>query len=534
MGVRFIVLTCIFGILFGLLGFNLYKLQIDKGAYYLEKVQARSENLAELQLRRGEILFTDKYGNSIPVAINKDYPVIYAVPKEIKDPSEEANTLAPLIGASSTVLAKILDNPASLFRMLVEKASSTEVSAVEAANLEGIYTDTKQYRYYPFGSLAAEAIGFVGVNQSTTDPVGLYGIERYYNATLDAGENVELTIDRNLQAQSEDLIQNLVAAQSAESGAVIIEDPRTGAILTMAQYPAFDPNDYSSSSIANFLNSNVQATYEPGSVFKPVTMSVGIENHDFTPDSTYDDKGYVILNGHKILNWNLKAYGPGTTMTMVIENSINTGSVWAEQHIGRKTFYEGVKKFGFGDLTGIDLPNEVSGSLANLENKNAEDVDYATAAFGQGVSVTPLQMINAFSAIANGGLFMRPYVNASLKPEVMGRVISEGTSKQVIGMMLSAVNGAKVATIPQFNVAGKTGTAQIPDLVHGGYLSNEYIHTFIGMVPASNPQYVILIKLVKPKSELAAVSVVPAFKQLATFVLNYENVPPDNSFSPNK
>lgn len=528
MGVRFIVLTALFGIIFGLLGFNLYRLQIDKGSYYVEKVQARTANIAELQLRRGEINFTDKYGNSIPVALNKDYPVIYAVPKEVKDPQNEADILAPLIDYGTSTLAKILNNPQSLFRMLVEKAGDQEISAVSSANLEGIYTDTKQYRFYPFGDLGAQTIGFVGMNENTTDPTGLYGIERYYNQTLTDGNDIQTTIDRNLEAQSEDLLKNLIAAQSAESGNVIIEDPKTGKILTMVDYPAFDPNAYSSSSIGTYLNTATQATYEPGSVFKPVTMSIGIDNGIFTPTSTYDDKGFVVLNGHKILNWNLKAYGPGTTMTNVIENSINTGSVWAEQHIGRKLFYAGVKKFGFGDLTGVDLPNEVSGSLANLEKKDAQDVDYATAAFGQGVSVTPLQMINALATIANGGLLMRPYVNASLQPYVVRRVISEETAKKVIGMMESAVNDAKVATIPQFNVAGKTGTAQIPDLVHGGYYSNEYIHTFIGMVPASNPQYVILIKLVKPKSEYAAVSVVPAFKQLATLVLNYENVPPDN------
>ncbi len=528
MGVRFIVLTVSFGIIFGLLGFNLYRLQIDKGSYYFEKVQARTANVAEFQLRRGEIDFTDKYGNAVPVALNKDYPVIYAVPKEIPNPQSEAAVLAPLINYGTSTLAKILSNPQSLFRMLVEKATSDQTDAVNGANLEGIYTDTKQYRFYPFGDLGAQTIGFVGMNESTTNPIGLYGIERSYNQTLSDGNSVRTTIDRNLETQSENLLKNLVAAQSAESGNIIIENPKTGGILTMADYPTFDPNAYSSSSIGTYLNTATQATYEPGSVFKPITMAIGIDNNIFTPTSTYDDKGFVILNGHKILNWNLKAYGPGTTMTNVIENSINTGSVWAEQRIGRKLFYEGVKKFGLGDVTGVDLPNEISGSLANLEKKNAQDIDYATAAFGQGISVTPLQMINAFSAIANGGLLMRPYVDASLQPYVVRRVVSEDTAKKVIGMMESAVNEAKIATIPQFNVAGKTGTAQIPNLVNGGYDQNQYIHTFIGMVPASNPQYVILIKIVRPKSELAAVSVVPAFKQLATFVLNYENVAPDN------
>ncbi len=528
MGVRFILLTTLFGLIFGLLGFNLYRIQIDKGGYYLDKVQARTANAAELELSRGELFLTDRYGNAIPVAVDKDYPIIYAVPQQIKNPEQEATALAPALNITSTTLASMLDNPKSLFRALVEKATQAQVDTVDGLNLDGIYTDTKQYRYYPFGSLAANVVGFVGVNGQNPQPTGLYGAEKEFNDTLTAGNDVHLTIDRVLQAQAEELIQNLVAAQSAESGAIIIEDPTTGAILTMASYPTFDPNSYASSSIALYANQSVQDNYEPGSVFKPITMSIGIDNGIFTPTSTYDDKGVVILNGSVIRNWNLKAYGPHTTMTKVIEESLNTGAVWAEEQIGNKLFYAGVKKFGFGDPTGIDLPNEASGSLANLEKKDAQAVDYGTAAFGQGISVTPVQMINAFSVIANGGLLMRPYLNAGDAPEVIHRVISTSTAEKVRGMMIDAVNKAGVATIPQFTVAGKTGTAQIPDLQGGGYYPNQYIHTFIGMIPATKPHYVILIKLVRPKSELAAVSVVPAFKQMASFVLNYENVAPDN------
>ncbi|MCL4399672.1 penicillin-binding protein 2 [Patescibacteria group bacterium] len=527
MGVRFIILTTLFGILFGILGFNLYNVQINKGSYYLGKVQARTENSAQLELRRGDILLTDRYGNSIPVALNKDYPVIYAVPKEIKDPKSEALALAPVIGATSTALEKILNNPQSMFRILVEKASDQMVGAVDALNLEGIYTDTKQYRYYPFGELSSQVIGFVGMNSNTTEPIGLYGVEKYYNDTLEAGNDINLTIDRNLQVQSEDTLQNLIKEQNATGGTIIIEEPTTGKILALANYPTFDPNAYSKSDVTNFLDPALQYTYEPGSVFKSITMSAGINENIIAPTSTYDDKGFVVMNGKTINNWDHKGRGPKTTMIRVLEDSLNTGAVWAEQQIGRKIFYDYVTKFGFGTTTGIDLPNEVSGSLNNLERRGAEDIDYASAAFGQGISVTPLQMINAYSAIANGGFLMRPYVNAELGPHTIRRVISESTAKQVIDMLVKAVNFNKVAVIPQFDVAGKTGTAQIPDLVHGGY-TDKYMDTFIGIAPASNPRFVILVKLDNPDSYLAGESVVPAFRDLATFVLNYYNVAPDN------
>ena len=527
MGVRTNILRFFFLALFGFLGFHLYQIQITKHDYYFQKVFARENGIQKLEIQRGKISITDRYQNTIPVAINKEYPIIYADPAEIKNPEATANILSPILNIETSTLLKYFSNPKILFRILVEKPSSNLLDAVSKLNLDGIYEDTKVYREYPYGSLAAQTIGFVGLNKDIPTPQGIYGIEKYYNKELANEKDIQLTIDRNLQVKSEELIKNLVAEQNAESGLVIIQNPKTGAILTLANYPTFDLNEYSSSSIDLFSNPAVEATYEPGSVFKPITMAIGIENNIFTPTSTYNDKGYVILNGHKITNWNQKAYGPNTTMTNVIENSINTGAVWAQQQIGRKLFYDGVKNFGFGDLTQIDLPNEVKGNLKNLEKKDAQDIDYATAAFGQGIAVTPIQMINAYSAIANGGLLLRPYLNADLKPYIFKRVISEDTAKKVIQMMKSAVDQNKIAAIPQFQIAGKTGTAQIPDLIHGGY-EDQYIHTFIGILPASRPEYVILVKLVKPKSALAGLSVVPAFKQLASFVLNYENVAPDN------
>ncbi len=529
MGFRFFSLTIFFTLLFGLLGFNCYRLQIEKGEYYFQTAQARSEALQQLQMKRGQILFTDRSGNSITVALNQNYPVIYAVPKEIVSPTSTAAALASSIGWSKENLFKALSAaPQSLFRMLVEKATPNEVDAVQNLNLKGVYVTTKQYRYYPYGDLASQLIGFVGFNTSTKNPTGLYGIEKESNDILSGGENVQLTIDRNLQALAEQKLKALVKDHNATGGSVIMEDPMTGKILVDANFPSFDPNYYSSSSIATFLNKTVQAVYEPGSVFKPITMAAGIDLGILTPQTTYDDKGYVILNGKKITNWNHKAYGPGTTMTQVIEHSLNTGAVWAEQKIGRKNFYDFLVKFGLDEKTGIDLPDEVRGSIANLEERGARDVDYGTASYGQGISVTPMQMINAFSVFANGGLLMRPYVHASDSPYVIRRVVSTSTAAQVVQMMQTAVEKGDVATIPQFHIAGKTGTANVPDFQRGGYL-DKYIHTFIGIAPVLNPKMVILVKLDEPAGgEVAASTVVPAFRELARFVLNYYNVPPDN------
>ncbi|MEK7651524.1 MAG: penicillin-binding protein 2 [Patescibacteria group bacterium] len=528
MGVRFLLLTLIFGVLFGLLGFHLYTLQIQQSDYYFNKVQARSEALAQLQMRRGQIFFTDRADTRITVAFNKDYPIIYGVPKEVADSKKTAEALSPILNLPAELLKGYLSDSKSLFRMIAEKATPEQLDVIGKLNLQGIYEDTKQYRFYPFEKLGSQILGFVGVNKDTNAPKGLYGAEKYYNDALADGRDIGLTIDRSLQAQAEETIAKLVTEHAAVSGNIIIEEPQTGKILAMARYPNFDPNDYKNYPLGDFINSAVQLIYEPGSVFKPITMAAGIDAGILTPDTTYTDKGSITLNGKKITNWDHKTYGPGTTMTTVIERSINTGAVFAEQKIGRKIFYEYLKNFGFGAKSGVDLPDEVMGSLANLERKNAQDIDYATAAYGQGTSVTPLQMINAFSVFANGGLLMRPYINQDSKPYVIRRAVSEDTARKVKEMMHSAATKGGVATIPQFNVAGKTGTAYIP--TRGGYLPDDFIHTFIGMAPASNPRFVILVKLEKPEigKELAALTVVPAFRELATFALSYLNVAPDN------
>ncbi|MDO8556912.1 MAG: penicillin-binding protein 2 [Candidatus Jorgensenbacteria bacterium] len=520
---RFIVLASFFTTLFLVLSFNLYNLQINKGAFYFGQAEARTEAIKELELRRGQIFLTDRSGGDIPAALNKDYPVVYAVPKNITNVREAAHALTGIVGIQEEKLSKMLDNPSSLFRLIVDKASPEVVSAVTSASIPGIYTNSKQYRFYPFERLLSQALGFVGVNEKSPDPAGLYGIEKLQNTTLADGEDVRLTIDRNLQAESEQMLTDLIKKFNAVGGSVIIQESKTGKILTLASKPDFDPNVYSDSPVKNFLNPAVQQVYEPGSVFKPLTMAAGIDSGALTPSTTYVDKGKVTLNGMTILNWDKKAHGK-ITMTQVIEDSVNTGAIFAEQKTGNNTFSAYVKQFGFGELTGVDLPDEVSGSIQNLFRKEARAVDFATISFGQGVSVTPVQLISAFSAIANGGVLMKPFVTADTKPVVIRRVIREDTARQVTGMMESAVEKAKIAAIPNYNIAGKTGTAFIP--ARGGY-SEDLIQSYVGFFPASDPVVTVLIKLDKPNAPLAGMTVVPAFHDLASYIINYYNIPPD-------
>ncbi len=526
MTIRFFSLISIFTLLFVGLGFNLYHLQIQKGTEYVTRAEARDEALTHLTLRRGQIFFTDRNNEKIPVALNRDEPVIYVVPKEIKDIEETAGQISDLLNIDRATIREALKNKNTLFKLLIDKASDEEVQKVQGTHIEGLYTDTKQYRFYPFEELGSQVLGFVGLNETHSVPTGLYGMEKMNDTTLAKGNDIALTIDRNLQAQAEQLLQKLIKNNDATGGTIIIQEPYTGKILTFANAPSFNPNSYKGASLQSFLNPGIQYLYEPGSVFKPLTMSAGIDTGAITPDTTFVDKGFVKLNGKTIKNANSKVYGK-VTMTQVIENSINTGSVFAEQQTGNGVFYDYLKRFGFGDKTGAGFPDEISGSLKNLERKDARAVDFATASFGQGTGVTPIQLVNAFSAIANRGVLMKPFVDTEGKPTVVRRVIKEETAEKVIKMMEAAVKKANVTTIPGYNIAGKTGTALIPDFKKGGY-SDELIHTFVGMVPSTNPRVVMLLKLDRPKvGELAGLTVVPGFKELAQFVINYYTIPPD-------
>ena len=521
---RLWLITTSFALLYSALVYNVYGLQIKKGEYYSARAASQYRLTDFLSSKSGNIYFQDKNGNRIPAALNKRYPVIYAVPKEITDASEVANALAPILNVPAAKLQLLLAKPNDLYELLLSKADDEQVNKIHELHLKGIYVDDQYFRFYPFGELASQLLGYVGPNDQDGAPEGRYGLEFFYNTEL-RDKDLVLTIDRNIQAQAEQILKILVEKFGAVGGTAIVQEPKTGKILAMGSLPSFDPNKYAEYPIKNFLNPAFQSVYEPGSVFKVLTMAAGIDSGKITPDTTFYDSGSLTLNGKTIKNWDGKAHGT-VTMTNVIEESINTGAAFAERRTGHDLFYNYVSKFGLEELTGINLPGEVAGKLTNIKN-TFRDINFATAAFGQGVSVTPLQLIDAISAIANGGELMRPFVIEGTKPEVIRRVISPETASKVTAMMVSAVDKAGVAQILKYKIAGKTGTAQVPNFKSGGY-SDDLIHSYAGFFPASDPRFIILLKLDKPQAPLAGATVVPAFKELAQFIINYYNISPDN------
>lgn len=539
MAIRFSLLIIASVLAYSSLVFRLYDLQVVKGDYYF----AKAESKYFLEAKRGNIYFVDKDNNRLVAALSKNFPVLYAVPREIDDPPEISRKLALILNDSPQKLEEKISNKNQLYKLLLRKVGPDLESKIKEFNLRGIYIGSAPGRFYPQGSVASHLLGFVGPSDNNLGESGHYGIEKFYNEILAGqggweigersnqlkpGEDIVLTIDANIQMEAERILNNLVANYQAKGGSVVVQDPKTGKILAMASLPNFDPNSYSSFPIANFLNPVVEQIYEPGSVFKIITMAAGIDSGKITPETTYVDKGMVKINGHIIKNWDYDEKGSYglISMTKVIERSINTGAIFVEQQMGREIFKKYIEKFGFGEKTNIDLPGEVKGDIRSLNYKSPEVV-FATASFGQGVAVTPISLINAMTAIANGGNLMRPYLNSSLEPKIIRRVINKETAEKVTKMMVEAVDKAGAAKISGYTLAGKTGTAFIPNFGKGGY-TDKVINTYVGFGPTSDPRFVILIKLNEAKdAPLASRTVVPAFRELAQFILNYYNIPPD-------
>ncbi len=536
MGFRISLLIGVFCFLYALLGFKLYNIQLDKGGYYSAKAASLTEWSSSSVSNRGSIYLTDSSGSEIPAAINRYYPQIYAAPKDIADASSTITKLDDILGSGNlpSNMPQIFQNKKSMYSILINRATQAQADAIDSAKIMGVYVNDVVGRYYPLGSLASQVIGYVSKNSPEN---GIYGAEKYYNNALNGssgngssassfGGDIHLTIDRNIQSQAEYLLGEAVAKYQAAGGTFIVEDPSTGKILALANLPDFDPNSYWQYPVSSFLDPTIQNVFEPGSIMKPITMASALDAGAVQTSTQYYDSGKLVLNGQTIMDWDHKAHG-WTDMTTVIADSLNIGAAFVEGKLGNAAFLNYLQKFGFSEDTGIDLPGEVIGSMRQLTRAHSEQIDYATASFGQGISATPMRMVEAISAIANHGVMMRPFIDADQSPKEVRRVVSATAADETAVMMEHDVMHGKLAEIPGYTVAGKSGTAQVPDLKTGGY-TNQVIDSYIGFAPALNPKFVALIVLYKPAGAPLSGIVVPYWQQLASFILNYYNVPPDN------
>ena len=437
---------------------------------------------------------------------------------------------------------------------LAKKISETTKNVIQKLEIKGLGFEELSKRYYPEGNLASQLLGFVGKNEDGLD-TGYFGLEGYYNdqlsgkpgrliQELDASGNPILTndqdgsfptdgfdltttIDRNVQYVVEEVLEEGVKKYGAKSGSVVILDPKTGGILSMANYPSYEPNRWQAFEEEDFQNQSISQVYEPGSTFKLVTVSSALDAQVVKPDTICPCKGPIKVSGYEIQTWNNK-YNPNSSVVEILQHSDNVGAGFIGEKLGKDKFLEYINKFNLGSTLGTDLQGEEAGIIK--ERRNWSDVDLITASFGQGLSVTALQMTSALGVIANDGKLMKPYLvkkittndtEIEIKPEEIRRVLSTDTAKVMKELLLSAVEGGEAKNlIPKgYRVAGKTGTAQVA--VAGSYDPSKAVASFVGFGPVENPKFVAIVKYVNPTPIYGAETAEPTFFEIVKKLYPY-------------
>lgn len=546
----------------GGLVFRLVQLQILEHPEYQLQAHREHQRQRQIYAPRGDIV--DR--NGLPLATSIPAYDLYASRVDWQEKPgmamEAAEGLAPVLQEPSAGILRAVLN-AEAAEVLLAQGIPYEVGrSLQRKELTGVRLVQSSRRVYPEGSIAAPLLGFVGY-----DRVGLTGIEADFDQVLagtpglalyeedsrgvaipfgerslaapEPGGRVTLTIDRYIQRQAEQELDRAIQQYDAKGGAVIVMDPRTGEILALASRPTFDLTrlDFNDAALGELARLRpVTDLYEPGSVFKLVTVAAALDAGVITPSTTYDDTGAYRASDYTIYNWDRSVNGL-QTVTQVLTKSLNTGAAWISQRLGAQSFYEYVARFGFGSLTGMGLPGEAPGQLRRPGEPEWSPVDLATNSFGQGLGVTPLQVIAAVAAVANGGQLMRPYIvseidgpdgHQAFAPTPVRRVISRQTAETLTQMMVEVAGALPAGTdgLGRYQVAGKTGTATIPE--GGSYESGRIIVSFAGFVPVGHPRIVILVKIDEPVGQVWGSTVAaPVFQRLAVKVLAYLNVPPD-------
>jgi len=563
-----IIKWCVF-VFGGVIIVKLFFLQVVNYNYYSKAAENKHSLVKDLMPVRGQIYLRDiKSDNKLyPLALNKDIYTIIADPKTIQEKNKDIKSAASLLAqklnlSEDEILAK-LSKTKSRYEVIGKRVSTEIVEQLKLENLLGISYERSASRYYPEKELASQVVGYLGADDKKNSH-GFYGLEGYENdllsgktgfisaerdanggtLTLIPGEKKEavdgadliLTIDRAIENVACEKLREGIVKLQAKSGTVVIMNPKTGAILAMCNEPSFDPNNYNQvKDFRVFNNDAIFTPYEPGSVFKVITMAAALDSGKVSPGTTFVDTGELKFGKYFIHNAALKKYGL-QTMTDVLKESINTGAVFAAQQVGSVAFKKYVDDFGFGVLSGIELDKETAGNISAL-NSN-KDLDLATGSFGQGITATPLQLTSAFAAIANKGNLYKPYIVAETHysdghkditmPRLVRQVISEKAAKLLSSMLVVVVKEGhgKAAGVPGYYIGGKTGTAQIPG-PNGKYVEEQTNQTFIGFGPIEDPEFVMLVKYVEPQVTYAEYSAVPTFGEIAKFLVQYLEIPPN-------
>lgn len=548
---------------------RLYFIQIVHGEEYAQKADRQFASGGSGLFDRGSIYFTRKNGTPISAATLSTGFLVAINPQTLENP-EAAYAAITAVASSTLSYNAFLAAAAKKTQVYIEVAhylSEENGKKLAAKSIRGVQVLRERWRYYPGGTLAAHSIGTVSYGSGNTLS-GQTGLEAAYDDLLSrSGDalyknffaelfsnvgnllvsakgaregDIVTTIEPEVQTRLENDIAKVNQRYSSQRSGGIIMDPRTGAIIALATYPTYDGNNRQNVNPSLLGNPLVEHVHEFGSIMKPLTLAAGLDAGVITPETTYNDTGCITVDTARICNWDLRARGV-IPMEQIIVQSLNLGAAWVATELGREKFRTYFTTL-FGQKTSIDLPSEGNALISNLSQ--SQQINYNTAAYGQGIAMTPVQMIRALGALANGGVMVQPHLTSSirLKSGIERKLdwsktvpVFEATAVRDIAEMMTVVVDEKLeggkAKIPTMSVAAKTGTAQLTN-GKGGYHSDRFFHSFVGFFPAYNPQFIILLYTNDPRNvTYAADTLGSAFLDLTHFLIDYYAVPPDRGFA---
>jgi cell division protein FtsI (penicillin-binding protein 3)/stage V sporulation protein D (sporulation-specific penicillin-binding protein) len=554
---------------------RLYFLQIVYGENYSDRADRQYTNVSTDTYDRGNIFFEDKKGVLLSAASLKTGYILAintgAMSTNTEDYYNKISSVIKIDAGDFYSKASKVDDP---YELIARGISEVDIQKIIDFKLSGLVISKEKWRYYPGDTLASRVVGFVAYEETGKILEGRYGLEKYYNEYLkrdsehlfvntfaeifsnikssfiddkEREADIITSIDPEVQSYIEKIVNDVNKKWSSQVTGAIVIDPQTGEIYSMALSPTFNLNKFKEEkNVSVFGNPLVSDAYEMGSIIKPLTVAAGIDNGDITANTTYYDKGYIEVDGRTIYNYDKKGRGPNTTMQAVLNNSLNTGVSFVVDTMGKEKFTEYMQAYGIGTETGIDLPSEAAGNISNLLNnlKNNKKIEYFTASFGQGISMTPIITVKALSVLANGGKLIIPHVVKEIDYKIGGtknisyvneakQVIKKETSEEISRMLVKVVDEALAGgsmKMKNYSIAAKTGTAQIARSAKdgGGYYSDRWLHSFFGYFPAYDPRFLVFMYTYDPKGvDYASKTLTDPFFDITKFLINYYEIPPD-------
>jgi cell division protein FtsI/penicillin-binding protein 2 len=548
---------------------KLFLVQIIHSSSYKERADRQYSTPSSDIFERGTVYFSRKDGQLVAAAVQATGFKIAINPAEIVDGESVYEKLSGIVELDQDDFLLKANKEKDPYEEVAYHLSKEEADKVSLLKIPGIYLYKEKWRFYPGGNLASHTLGFVGFKGDELG--GRYGLERQYNQVLSPGKdnsyvnffaevfsNIKnnlfeeggrsgdtiTTIEPTVQSFLEKQLIDVKKKYQVDSIGGIIMNPVDGSIYALGVKPDFDPNDFSKvKNTYTFSNPLVENVLEFGSVVKPLVMAAALDAGVVKASTTYDDKGSVIVEKKEIFNFDKKARGPGTSMQDVLNQSLNTGMVFVFHKLGKALMHDYMFSYGIKDKTGIDLPNETSGLVSGLTNnlKNARVIEYTNASFGQGIALTPVEMLRALATLSNGGNLVVPHVVKEIKyndgtKKIMTyptsrTKITEATSEEITRMLVTVMDKSLkggFAKLDNYSVAIKTGTAQVAKAGGGGYYEDRHTHSFFGYFPAYDPKFIVFLYAINPKGvPYAAQTWADPFLNITKFLINYYEIPPD-------